>query len=171
SSDVCSSDLGSAFWLVFLGLVVVSGVQLSAVSTLMTFGLRLSFYITALVVCTYVYAAARERSDLSPLLAPLGAFWLSLVFLGWLGGVVPRLSMTTPMALLLPGGISGNPFIRDMVHLHTAEFSSRSLNPIYRPAAPFAYTNNYGSAYALTWPAVVALIMLRRTGLFRVLLL
>lgn len=162
---------GSAFWLVFLGLVVVSGVQLSAVSTLMTFGLRLSFYITALVVCTYVYAAARERSDLSPLLAPLGAFWLSLVFLGWLGVVVPRLSMTTPMELLLPGGISGNPFIRDMVHLHTAEFSSRSLNPIYRPAAPFAYTNNYGSAYALTLPAVVALIMLRRTGLFRVLLL
>ena len=75
---------------------------------------------------------------------------------------MPRLAMTTPMEVLLPGGVAGNPFIRDMVHLHTAEYSSRSLNPIYRPAAPFAYTNNYGSAYAMTLPCVVALIMLRR---------
>ena len=42
---------------------------------------------------------------------------------------------------------------------------------VARPAAPFAYTNNYGSAYALTLPCVVALVMLGRRGLFRTLLL
>lgn len=162
---------GSAIWLVFLGLVVVSGIQLTAVGTLLTFGLRLAFYATALIVCAYVYAAAREREDLTPLLVPLGAFWLSLVFLGWLGVVVPRLSMTTLVEVMLPGGVRSHSYIRDIVHLHTAEFNPRSLNPIYRPAAPFAYTNNYGSAYALTLPCIVALVMLRRTGLFRLVLL
>ncbi|SDY66179.1 hypothetical protein SAMN05444365_10331 [Micromonospora pattaloongensis] len=161
----------SAFWLVFLGLVVLSAIRLPSPAAMLTFGLRLAFYVTALIVCAYVYSAARERADATPVLAPLCGFWLGLVLLGWLGVLAPRLSMATPMELLLPGGVAGNPFIRDMVHLHTAEYNPRSLNPIYRPAAPFAYTNNYGSAYALTLPCVVAFVMLRGRGLFRALLL
>ncbi|MEV1286817.1 O-antigen ligase domain-containing protein [Micromonospora sp. NPDC049679] len=161
----------TTFWLLFLAMVVLSGIRLATVSALLTFGLRLSFYVTALIVCAYVYSAARERDVLTPVLAPLGAFWLGIVLLGWLGVLAPRFAMTTPMELILPGGITSNPFIRDMIHLHTAEYSLRSLNPIYRPAAPFAYTNNYGSAYALVLPCVVAFVMLRRRGLFRTVLL
>lgn len=162
---------GATIWLVFLAIVVVSATRLASASSLLTFGLRLSFYLTALVVGCYVYTAARERRDMVVVLVPLTAFWFALVALGWLGVLLPRLAMTTPMELLLPGGIAANPFIHDMVHLATAEYSVRSANPIYRPAAPFAYTNNYGSAYAMTLPCMVAFTMLRRHGLLRVVLL
>lgn len=154
-------------WLLFLALVTASATQLPAPSALLTFGLRLGYYVTALIVGVYVYACARERADPVPVLTPICAFWLGLVALGWLSVLLPRLSLTTPVEMLLPAGIAENPFIQDMVHLGTAEFSARSLNPIYRPAAPFSYTNTYGSAWAMTLPCVIAYTMLRRRGLLR----
>ena len=108
----------AGIWLLFLAIVVVSATQLSSPASLLTFALRLAFYLTALVVGVYVYAAARERASLVAVLTPLCAFWFGLVALGWLGVLVPRLAMTTPMEVLLPGGVAGTPFIQDMVHLH-----------------------------------------------------
>ncbi|MFG3707612.1 O-antigen ligase family protein [Micromonospora sp. NPDC047670] len=157
----------AGIWLLFLAVVVVSATQLQSPASVLTFALRLAFYVTALVVGVYVYAVARERADLVVVLVPLCAFWFALVALGWLGVLAPRFALTTPVEVLLPGGVARTPFIHDMVHLSTAEYSERSLNPIYRPAAPFAYTNNYGSAYAMTLPCVVAFTMLRRRGALR----
>ncbi|SCG52800.1 O-antigen ligase like membrane protein [Micromonospora siamensis] len=158
---------GTGVWLFFLAIVLVSATQLAQPSSLVPFGLRLGFYLTALVVGCYVYAAARERGPTAALLVPICAFWFGLVLLGWFGVLAPRFEMTTPVEAALPGGLASNPFVRDMVHLHTSEFSRRSLNPIYRPAAPFSYTNAYGSSYAMTLPCVVAFTMLRRRGLLR----
>lgn len=163
--------VGSGIWLAFLALVVVSGTQLIAFSALLTFTLRLVFYLTALIVCCYVYTLARERATLTVLLGPLCAFFVGLVLLGWLGVLMPRFELTTPFEMLLPGALSGNPFIRDMVHAEATEYSARSLNPIFRPAAPFAYTNTYGSTYALTLPAVVACLLLGVRGPARTVLL
>ncbi|MGC5032103.1 O-antigen ligase family protein [Micromonospora sp. DT229] len=154
-------------WLLFLALVVVSATQLTSVGSLLAFGLRLGFYVTALVVGVYVYAVARQGIDLAALLVPICLFWFGLVLLGWLGVLMPRFSLSTPMEMLLPGGVSGNPYIQDLVRVRASEFSPRSLNPIFRPSAPFPYTNNYGSAYAMTLPCVVAFVMLRRHGLLR----
>ncbi|WP_025617719.1 O-antigen ligase family protein [Salinispora cortesiana] len=162
---------GAGIWLLFLAVVLVSATRLGSPSSVLTFGLRLGFYVTALVVGVYVYVVARERAGGSGVLLPLCAFWLGLVALGWLSVLAPRLGMTTPVEVLLPGAIAAEPFVHDMVHLSTAEYSAQSLNPIYRPAAPYAYTNNYGSAYAMLLPGVVAVIMLRRRGVLRWLLL
>ncbi|WP_018253149.1 O-antigen ligase family protein [Salinispora mooreana] len=162
---------GAGIWLLFLAVVLVSATRLGSPHSVLTFGLRLGFYATALVVGVYVYVVARERAAGSGVLLPLCAFWLGLVALGWLSVLAPRLGMTTPVEILLPGAIAAEPFVHDMVHLSTAEYSARSLNPIYRPAAPYAYTNNYGSAYAMVLPGVVAVIMLRRRGVLRWLLL
>lgn len=162
---------GTGLWLLFLTLVLVSATQLAAPTALPIFALRFGYYGTALVVGVYVYAAARERADPAVLLLPLAGFWFGLVALGWLGVLAPRLELTTPVEALLPPGIAGHPYVQDLVHLGTAEYSARSLDPIYRPAAPFPYTNNYGSAYAITLPCVVALAMLRRRGPLRPVLL
>ncbi|WP_327039497.1 O-antigen ligase family protein [Micromonospora maris] len=158
---------GTGLWLLFLSLVVVSATQLSSVGSLLAFGLRLGFYVTALVVGVYVYAVARQGIELSTLLVPICLFWFGLVVLGWLGVLAPRFEMSTPMEMLLPGGVSGNAYIQDLVRIAASEYSPRALNPIYRPSAPFPYTNNYGSAYAMTLPCVVAFVMLRRQGVLR----
>ncbi|WP_435821652.1 O-antigen ligase family protein [Micromonospora musae] len=157
----------TGIWLLFLALVVASAVRLPSAGSLPMFALRLGFYLTALVVGVYVYTLARERADQATVLVPLCAFWLGLVALGWLGVLAPRLALTTPVEVLLPGGVAGNSYIQDLVHVGAAEYSIRSLDPIFRPAAPFPYTNNYGSAYALTLPCVVAYTMLRRRGVLR----
>ncbi|WP_442934159.1 O-antigen ligase family protein [Micromonospora sp. CPCC 205561] len=158
-------------WLLFLALVLLSATQLPSRVSLLPFGLRLGFYVTALVVAVYVYVYARERTDQAVVLVPLCLFWLGLVALGWLGVLAPRFTLTTPTEMLLPGGLAAHPYIQDLVHVTAAEYSERALNPIYRPAAPFPYTNHYGGAYAMTLPCVVAYTMLRRHGVFRWILL
>jgi len=162
---------GAGLWLAFLALVVVSATQLADVGALLTFTFRLLFYVTAIVVCCYVYTMARERDALTVVLGPLCAFFVALVLLGWLGLLMPRFGMVTPFELVLPGGLSGNPFIRDMVHAQATEYSARSTNPIFRPAAPFAYTNTFGSTFAITLPAVVACLLLGARGPARTVLL
>ncbi|MGQ5264211.1 O-antigen ligase family protein [Micromonospora sp. ZYX-F-536] len=157
----------TGIWLLFLTLVLLSATRLSSPVSLLPFGLRLGYYLTALVVGVYVYVYARERADLAAALVPVCLFWFGLVALGWLGVVAPRFALTTPVEMLLPAGVAGHPYMQDLVHVTAAEYSELSLNPIYRPAAPFPYTNNYGSAYAMTLPCVVAYTMLRRGGILR----
>jgi len=52
---------GAILWLLFLAIVVVSATQLHSPASVLTFALRLAFYLTALVVACYVYTCARER--------------------------------------------------------------------------------------------------------------
>lgn len=157
----------TGIWLLFLALVLLSATQLPSPVSLLPFGLRLGCYVTALVVGVYVYGYARERADPAAALVPICAFWFGLVLLGWLGVLAPRFALTTSMEMLLPIGVASHPYMQDLVHISAAEYNHLSLNPIYRPAAPFPYTNNYGSAYAITLPCVVAYTMMRRGGFLR----
>ncbi len=157
----------AGLWLLFLALVVISATRLPAPVALAPFGLRLGFYVTALVVGVYVYTRARETADLAQVLVPLCVFWFGLVALGWLSVLAPRFALTTPVELLLPTGLADNDYLRDLVHVTATEYSLRAADPVYRPAAPFPYTNNYGSAYAMTLPCAVAFTMLRRRGALR----
>jgi hypothetical protein len=158
---------GSGAWLVFCALVVLSAGRLAGGGDVVVAALRFVFYLTALAVAVYVYTALREGRSWQRILRPLCLFWLALVALGWLGVLLPRLSATSPLEALLPGGVAGNPFIGDMVHLSAAEFSERAVQPIYRPSAPFAYTNTWGSTWALLVPCVMAYLLSVRTGRLR----
>ncbi|MFC7547014.1 O-antigen ligase family protein [Plantactinospora sp. GCM10030261] len=162
---------GTPWWLVFLALAVLSASQLGRSSAGLSLALRLAFHITALVVAVYVYTAARELTPWRRILRPLCLFWLALVLLGWVGVVLPQLSLTTPTESLLPAGITQAPFINDMVHLHASEYSPRALNPTYRPSAPYPYTNNWGSTYALLVPCVLGYLLSVRTGPLRLVLM
>lgn len=157
----------TGLWLLFLALVGLSATRLPDPVALAPFGLRLGFYVTALVVGVYAYTLVREGADPARVLLPLCAFWLGLVALGWLAVLAPRLALTTPVELLLPESLAGHGYLRDLVHVAVTEYSLRSPDPIYRPAAPFPYTNNYGSAYAMALPCAVAFTMLRRRGALR----
>ncbi|MGB2570662.1 O-antigen ligase family protein [Micromonospora citrea] len=159
---------GAACWLVFLVVVLLSATRLDRVTAYFTFGLRYGFLATALVVCVYVYTLIREGASWERVLRPLGWYWLGIVALGWLAVLAPTFALTTPVELALPGGIAGERYIQALTHVRANEFNPVSRTPIYRTAAPYPYTNNWGTAYALLVPCVLAYLTSVRTGRFRV---
>ncbi|HEX8628911.1 MAG TPA: O-antigen ligase family protein [Catenuloplanes sp.] len=162
---------GTACWLVLLGLVTVSATRIDRLTGVLTFGLRLGYLFTALTVLLYVYNLARDRAPWSRIFRPLCLFWLAMVALGWLGVLAPTFSAASPVQLLMPPGVAGERFIVDLTHLDATEFNPQSRSPIYRPAAPYPYTNNWGTAYSLLVPCVVAYLTSVRRGPLRAVLL
>jgi hypothetical protein len=162
---------GTACWLIFLGIVAVSATRLTRATALLTFGLRLGHLLTAFLVGLYVYNVARDRVSWARIAQPLCVFWLCLVALGWLGVVAPTFGVASPLELVLPQRIAAERFLLDLTHLDTTEYNPLSRNPIYRPAAPFPYTNNWGTAYAFLVPFVVAYLTCVRRGAMRLTLL
>jgi hypothetical protein len=162
---------GTVFWLVFLALVAISATRLDKVTSLVIFGLRLGHLVTAFVVGIYVYNLVRDRVPWTRVARPLALFWLAMVALGWLGVLMPKFSFPSPFELALPHGIRSERYILDVTHLDSTEFNKFSENPIYRPAAPYPYTNNWGTAYCFLVPFVLAYLMSVRRGAMRVALL
>ncbi|MEV4702326.1 O-antigen ligase family protein [Actinoplanes sp. NPDC049316] len=162
---------GTWLWLIFLGIVAISATRLERVTSLVVFGLRLGHLFTALLVGVYVYNLARDRIPWARIATPLALFWLAMVALGWLGVLAPKFSMPSPFELVLPPGVRGERYILDVSHLDATEFNRLSRNPIYRPAAPFPYTNNWGTAYSFLVPFVLAFLMSVRRGALRMVLM
>jgi len=166
-----SLPAGSALWLVLLAIVVVSVTRLDRASGLFMFSLRLGFLATAFVVYLYVYNAGREGAPWRRLFGPLCLFWLGMVALGWIGVFKPTFALTTPVEMLLPESMTGNRGIRALVHSHATEYNPLGRNPYYRTAAPYPYTNNWGTGFAVLVPCVVAYLSSVRTGALRTALL
>ncbi|GAA3929157.1 O-antigen ligase family protein [Actinoplanes auranticolor] len=163
-----SLPAGSALWLVLLALVLVSVTRLDRASGLFMFSLRLGFLATAFVVYLYVYNAGRDGAPWQRLFEPLCLFWLGMVALGWIGVFKPTFALTTPVEMLLPDTMTGNRGIRALVHSHATEYNPSGRNPYYRTAAPYPYTNNWGTGFAVLVPCVVAYLSSVRTGALRV---
>ena len=162
---------GTVLWLVFLAIVAVSVTRLERTTTLIVFGLRYGHLITAFIVGLYVYNLARDKVPWVRIANPLVVFWLCMVALGWLGVLAPKFSVASPFEMLLPPGLGGEKFITDVARLDSTEFNPLSDNPIYRPAAPFPYTNNWGTAYCFLVPFVLAYLSVVKRGGFRLALL
>ena len=94
-----------------------------------------------------------------------------MIALGWIGVFKPQFAFTTPMELLLPDVITSDDGAHAILHSHATEFNPRSLNPYYRTAAPYPYTNNWGTGFAILVPCVVAYLTSVRTGWLRTVLL
>lgn len=80
-------------------------------------------------------------------------------------------AITTPVELLLPESMTGNRGIRALVHSHATEFNPLSRDPYYRTAAPYPYTNNWGTGLAVLVPCVLCYLSSVRTGALRIALL
>jgi O-antigen ligase len=162
---------GGVPWLILLGIVLVSAVRLERVTQISVFGLRFGYLCTAFLVCLYVYNLARDQVPWGRIANPLCLYWLSLVMLGWLGVLAPKLSLPSPFLLALPDGVANERFLTDVARIDATEFNPFSANPIYRPAAPYPYTNNWGTAYAFLVPFVLACLTSLRRGPMRIALL
>lgn len=148
-------------WFGFLLWVVTSGVQLTGVLQGVGFLQRLAD-LSAVGIFMIYYANARERLTVAEILNGMIAVWFTIVGLGVLAVMFPDFQFTTPVGALLPGSISGNDVVHDLLFPKLAEVQLPwgAAEPFNRPAAPFPYTNSWGMAYVLLLPIAI-LVMVR----------
>ncbi len=159
---------GSILFLLFLVVVGASFIQLNSMGRIAIYALRTSWYVSAFVVLLYL-ARHRGAESQGLVIRSLVYLWIGVVLGGYLSILAPELQWTTPVAKALPAILADNEFIHQLVNPQTSEIQVFKYEGVtlYRPAAPFAYTNAWGSTFALTTPFVLAAIHDRRVGIPR----
>ena len=107
-------------WLGFVAWACAAVLELSTASKLIGFGVRMSNYLGCSVVFLYVYNG-RNRLDRRAVLRALVLFFAVVVAGGYLGMLVPRGSLSTPVQALLPLNIRNNEYVHALVHPSFAE--------------------------------------------------
>ncbi len=168
---------GYGLWLLFLLWMTCSVVEVTRFGAFIGFSYRYLIYAGATVLFLYVYNA-RSRLTARYVLGLLTVVWLTVVVGGTLGVLFPGAVVRTPtfyVVQLLKAEIPAarnllnNELITHMVLRRFAQYNPGSYFGVApRPAAPFRYANNWGNAYSLLLPLVVAyafLVSKRRRAL------
>jgi len=159
-------EIPMAFFL-FIGFVIwacAAAIELSGGPKLIGFGVRMANYAGSAVVFVYLYNG-RDRLSSRHVLGAVAVFFGVVVAGGYLGMLVPRGSLSTPLETILPPRIGQNAYVHALVHpsFSEAQHPWGSPRTFYRPSAPFAYKNSWGCNFALLVPLMVAgLLRLKR---------
>lgn len=146
----------------FAAWCVVCVVMVDSPDRLVGYALRVGQVVAAAILLVYVVnaRAVNRRS----LVAVLIVVWVTGIVGGYLGMLLPGLRITTPMALVLPGRLLANEYVRDLFapQLSQVQRPWGSPTEFVRPSAPFAYANSWGAAMAILTPVAVAALGLWR---------
>jgi hypothetical protein len=153
-------------WVGFLVFMLLSATQLHDINNVLSWGWRASVYIAATLLFVYVYNAPKERLPTRKLMNLLAFFWVIAVVGGIAGMLLPNHSFHSVMESVFPHKLLANAFIKALVIPSTTGGKTFHGTGIYRVKAPFIYTNQWGSAFALTLPFAFAYVTeSRRKGL------
>jgi len=136
-------------WLAFISWVLLSGLQIKTGTTILTFGYRFSLYAGAAVLFLYVYNMPRSDRLDAKVLRSLTIFWMVVVAGGYAGLLLRSATFVPPFEHLIPHGLRNKPFVQELVQPVFAQVQGFLGFPIPRPAAPFAYTNQWGGNIAV----------------------
>ncbi|SDG45432.1 hypothetical protein SAMN05421505_104207 [Sinosporangium album] len=163
---------GFGVWLLFLLAMIMSATQLDSAPRLVGAAFRLMAYGSATVVFVYVYNCSRARLPVRKAAGFVVVFWAFVVVGGYLGVLFPEGSFTTPVGQLIPGSIASNELVSSLLFPKFAEVQTiwGADEPFVRPAAPFPYTNAWGSHYALMIPLVLLYMRIGATPWQRIVL-
>ena len=161
---------GTGPYFAFLLWVAIAVGSIGGVGQLIGYTWRMGDLVAVGIFVLY-YANA-ERLTPGDVMAGLAFMWVVVVALGLAAMVFPEFRLTTPAARLLPGAITGNPLVHELLNPRLAEVQEPwgAAEPYVRPAAPFPYTNSWGTAYVLLTPVVLVRILLTRRRALRVFL-
>ncbi len=157
---------GTITYVLFLAVIAASAVQVDTIGRLAIFTLRSSWYAAALVMFLYLVRQPGERAVVL-VVRSLVALWVLVIVGGLVAVVSPELTWSTPVARALPDVIGNDEFVRQLITPRVAEIQHlRSTGVTFnRPAAPYPYTNAWGSTVAILTPFVLAAAHDRRVGL------
>ena len=155
---------GYAVWMAFLAIGVLGLVMLNkqvpgALPPHTGFGRYLAYfqrmadYVTALIVLLYVGNLTERELPMHRVAKMLSALFVMVVIGGMLSLFVPHVTITTPIAHLLPGSLRANAFVTHLVTVQFAQYQDVLAQLTgARPAFPFQYTNTWSEALVLLLP-------------------
>ena len=159
---------GFLWWAVFLAAVVISVGALGAdppgtvaehaSSRLIAVLFKLGMYLALTVLLLYAGNLTERELPRRRLAGLLGWLFVVTVAGGLLGIVAGRFAFTSPVEMLLPGGLRNKGFIQSLVHPYAAQIMDLVGGDKPRPAAPWGYTNTWGNNFCLLagWLVVAA---------------
>lgn len=166
---------GLGIWLLFLvwligGLLVMQVDAPGAVpgysgGRFLTFGYRSGWYLIGTVAALYILNTKRTFPA-DRVCAAIAWFFVVLTGGGMLGVLRPGLNFPSALELLLPNRLSRQNSISDLIHPNVSQVHDFLGFATARPSAPFAFSNDWGLAVAITLPFFV-LVWWRREGVWR----
>jgi polysaccharide biosynthesis protein PslJ len=146
---------GFLVWVAFLGWALASSTQLVGTGRTISYVWRTSLYLSATIFLLYVFNLSRERLPARRLAMLLAAFWGIVVAGGYLAVLAPTFSVTSLAERMLPESLRNDAFLQTIVHPAAAQIHDFLGYAVARPAAPFTYTNDWGSTFGLLIPFVI----------------
>jgi hypothetical protein len=158
-----------AFWLwfLFLGAMLLSAIQIQDFPRAVAFVWRASLYVSGGVVFLYVFNTPREVLPAHRVMNILAGFWVLTVVGGLVGMAFPHVTFDSLVGVLLPEQLKSSDFVHSLVTPSTTGGRAFTGTGIYRVKAPFIYTNQWGSAFALSLPFALAALGTMRSRLWR----
>jgi hypothetical protein len=146
---------GFLLWALFLLWVLLGAFMLgvtpagtlpgTASGRLIAYSVRLVEFTSMTVFLLYVGNLREHELPRLRTVRMLGIFFLVAVAGGWLGTIFPYFQFSSPVELLLPGGMRSNLYVQSLVHPAAAQVQDVLGYDAPRPKAPFDYTNSWGN--------------------------
>ncbi|MBB2995995.1 hypothetical protein [Paeniglutamicibacter cryotolerans] len=156
---------GFGWWLLFLIWVLASSFLLWAdapgavpgggLSRIMVYGYRLSWYLSCTVVLLWIINSKKRDVSDTRVVRLIGWMFVVTVAGGLLGMILPKFEVTSLVEMILPRSLSSNGFVNSIVHPAAANLTTFLGRDEYRPIAPFAFANSWGSNLSMYLPFFV----------------
>ncbi|MGN9840716.1 hypothetical protein ACTMTI_21595 [Nonomuraea sp. H19] len=154
---------GFGLWVLLLAGYLVSAMMLAETppgtygelgpGRVVGYAMRLALYTAVLIMALYLGNLTERELPQLRLVRMLGVLFVTTVAGGLLGVLVPDFSFTSPVELLLPEWLSGNPFVQNLIQPTAAQTQKVLGFSSPRPEAPFEWANAWGSnvSVLLVW--------------------
>jgi hypothetical protein len=159
---------GFGLWLLFLAwqVLAIPALVLNPPGTvaepmsgrMLAVVVRLGSYLAVTVLLLYIGNLTEKELPRRRLVRLLGWMFLVTAAGGLLGVLSPTFNFTSPLELLLPGGIRSNTYVQNLVHPASSQVQDVLGYSAPRPKAPFEYTNAWGNNISLFGVWFVAVI-------------
>ena len=144
--------VGFGTWLLYLVFVGLSFTALDPGPLPFAWLWRLANYVSCTIFFLAICEADEDEIPTDRMIRLLALFWIITLVGGWLGVLMPYGGLPSLTEKLLPTNIASNEFVIELVRPQFAQVQEVLGYPLGRPKAPFIYTNDWGSAYALLLP-------------------